>query len=197
MQREKTALRQEMKTRLALIPAEQFREAGSRAAILIRSSPAWAQYQTILLFMSIKTEIDTMPLLKAALEDKKKVFLPRVEQSSNTIRFYRVKSQACGHWNRGPLGILEPFPKDPLDDADFPALIFTPGLAFDSQGNRLGRGGAYYDRFFAELEGKDFIAAGLCMGPQLIPSVPVEQWDKKVSCVFSIPGKDELEKTSS
>ena len=188
MLREKTTLRQEMKERLALLPAKQFREAGLKAVSVICSSPIWDQYKTILLFMSMKNEIDTLPLLEAALKDKKKVFLPRVEEGGQRkIRFYRVQdSWNSDSWNRDSLnqnsyGILEPFPKDPLEAADFPALIFTPGLAFDRQGNRLGRGKGYYDRFFAEIEGKEFEAVGLCMGIQIIPSAPVEKWDHKVT----------------
>jgi 5-formyltetrahydrofolate cyclo-ligase len=98
------------------------------------------------------------------------------------MRFYRILSSWNQNtWSTGFFGIVEPPPVNPLKAADFPALIFTPGLAFDKKGNRLGRGKGFYDEFFAELGKKKFKAAGLCMGIQVIPSVPVEKWDHKAA----------------
>jgi 5-formyltetrahydrofolate cyclo-ligase len=192
----KTALREEMKSRLALLPEEQFREAGLKAAMLIRSSTAWGQFNTTLLFMSLKNEIDTMPLLEACLEDNKKTFLPRVEQKK--IRFYRIRQRfyqskealvqnqgAYNPWSLGPFGIYEPLPIDPLLDTDFPALVLTPGLAFDRQGNRLGRGRGFYDRFFSELKNLEYLTVGLCMKIQILQSISVDKWDMKVACLFT------------
>jgi len=201
MQREKTALRREMKSRLTLLPAELFRDAGFRAAAQIISSSMWSQFKTILLFMSMKTEISTLPLLEESFKDNKKVFIPRVEKSRNRISFYRLEPKKIGvskanpneQWiinslnqgycSLGYQGILEPLPIDPLKEADFPALIFTPGLAFDKSGNRLGYGGGFYDNFFAELKKLEFLTVGLCMEAQILPSVPVEKWDHKVACL--------------
>jgi 5-formyltetrahydrofolate cyclo-ligase len=189
MQSVKAALRQEMKSRLAHLPPEQFREAGLRAVSLVPLSPVWGRYNTMLLFMPMKTEIDTLPLLKAALEDKKKVFLPRQEKDTNKIGFYRVLPQNFKDLPRNCFwrersGIPEPLPAISLEPADFPALIFTPGLAFDRQGNRLGRGGGFYDRFFAELGTKEYLSVGLCLEAQIVHAVPVDEWDKKVACLW-------------
>ena len=183
----KEKLRREMKNALSLLPKDQFQEAGLRAVSLISSSYLWDKYKTILLFLSMKTEIDTLPLLETALKDGKSVFLPRME--GEKIRFYRFQSQDS--LKKGPYGLLEPLPKGPLLASDFPALIFSPGLAFDRQGNRLGRGGGFYDRFFAELEGTriedsgikepQYLALGLCMEVQIVPSIPVDKWDRKLS----------------
>ena len=190
MQNKKKALRREMKSRLALLPAEYFREAGLKAASLITLSPIWKLYKTLLLFMSIDNEINTLPLLEVGLKDKKKVFLPRVEEGTqNRIRFYKIEpqhdllQQCSGSQSCVSYGIPEPFPINPLMDADFPALILTPGLAFDRNGNRLGRGAGFYDRFFEELKDREYLAAGLCLETQILPVIPVNERDKKVACV--------------
>ena len=58
-------------------------------------------------------------------------------------------------------------------------MVVTPALAYDRSGNRLGRGGAYYDRFFAsdELRAK---RCGFAFSEQVIDSVPVENHDQLV-----------------
>jgi 5-formyltetrahydrofolate cyclo-ligase len=151
-----------MRGRLALLSPAGFTAQGEAAAALLRESPLWARYETLLLFLSLPREIDTRPLLELALEAGKRVFAPRIS-GPGELRFHRVLSTA-GPWTRGPFGIREPRPRDnaeagagtmaggeALGPADFPALIIVPGLAFDPRGRRLGRGGGYYDRFLGAL----------------------------------------------
>ena len=190
----KAILRGEIKKLIKNVPKEAFRSLGARAAALLSSSPVWSAYKTIFLFLSIDTEIDTNPLLEAALNEGKKVFAPRVEAEPSKNRsldakhgeklvFYPVVSPH-GPWREGPFGIREPYFSDTSDakSAEFPALIVTPGLAFDSEGNRLGRGRGFYDRFFAELdaEGRQYTAIGYCMDFQLVDKVPVGENDKRM-----------------
>jgi 5-formyltetrahydrofolate cyclo-ligase len=100
----KTALRQEMRRRPAVLSPESRRQ-GIAAAALITGLPLWAETGTLLLFLSMKDEIDTAPLLEAAFEAGKKVFVPRVE--GGDLAFYQAPSPA-GPWRTGPFGIREP-----------------------------------------------------------------------------------------
>ena len=179
---------------------KDFRSQGAAAAAFLRSSPLWPRYGTIFLFLSMNSEIDTMPLLETALKEGKKVFAPRVEaegdkNSTDKLVFYPVLS-SDGPWQKGPFGILEPaaLPEAAAGRSDegaayerFPALVIVPGLAFDRAGNRLGRGGGYYDRFLAELDeaGRQYISLGLCMDFQIVSQVPVERNDKKVNGILT------------
>ena len=190
-------MRQSMKNCLEKIPPGQFRSAGISAAKIIRPTQIWQKYKTVLLFMSTKNEIDTTPLLNAALEDQKNVFVPKVEKSKSgkKMNFYRITANDVrnpGFWQKGSFGIMEPGviireqrTESRLRIEDLPALIFMPGLAFDHSGNRLGKGGGFYDRFLAELQGYDFLTAGLCLDAQLVQTVPVAPWDQKVNCVLT------------
>jgi 5-formyltetrahydrofolate cyclo-ligase len=108
------------------------------------------------------------------------------------MNFYRVRS-TLGPWEESPLGIPQPpLLKQSLDSCgetlssvDFPALIIVPGLAFDARGRRLGRGWGCYDRFLMEQEKarRPFRTIGLCTPCQLIPEVPVEDWDKRMDAL--------------
>jgi 5-formyltetrahydrofolate cyclo-ligase len=187
---QKDLLRGIIKKRLKDIPREEFHSQGARAADLFYSSPILARYKTVFLFLSIEnSEIDTIPLLKTALNTGKKVFAPRVEAKG--LVFYPVMS-AEGPWRKSSLGIKEPLNQDTGNNGavtheDFPSLILTPGLAFDREGNRLGRGGGYYDRLFAELDanGRQYTALGFCMDFQLIDQVPFAEHDKKVDGILT------------
>jgi 5-formyltetrahydrofolate cyclo-ligase len=184
----KQILRAEIKTRLAARPASYFSDQGAAAAALIGRSPVWQTPKTVLLFLSTIHEIDVFPLLALALAQGKRVFAPRV---TGKAMIFRPVRSAGGPWEKGPFGIPEPGEEalaggsaageSPGPGAeDFPALVIVPGLAFDAAGRRLGRGGAYYDRFLTELEalGRPFRTLGLCTGCQLVPEVPVDDWDK-------------------
>jgi 5-formyltetrahydrofolate cyclo-ligase len=175
------------------LPLEDFSAQGKAAAALLRDSPLWPRYETVLLFLSMPREIDTTPLLELALGAGKRVFAPRLAGRGELL-FLRALS-AAGPWEEGPFGIREPpAAGEPFGPADFPALILVPGLAFDRLGRRLGRGGAYYDRFLGALaagsglpglpaERRPYRTVGLCMPLQLMPEVPAESWDIPVDAL--------------
>ena len=180
----KETLRGKIRSRLKTTPREAFCKQGAEAAILLCKSPVWSRYRTIFLFLSTHTEIDTQPLLEAALKEGKTIFVPKVgadAKSDDKLVFHRILS-GDGPWRKGPFGIREPAGGRSPEGPDFPTLILAPGLAFDRGGNRLGQGKGYYDRFFAELdsENRRYTALGLCMDFQLVSQVPGEENDKKM-----------------
>ena len=196
----KETLRGEIKSHLEKISREEFKHQGTVAAARLRSSHIWSCYTTIFLFLSMKHEIDTQPLLETALEEGKRVFAPKVSfvpNGAEKLVFYNVTSSK-GPWEKGAFGIREPaIPRSgadggkptssPAELKDFPALIVVPGLAFDRNGNRLGKGSGYYDRFFGELdkEGGHYTALGLCMDFQITGNVPAGEKDKRMDFVLT------------
>ena len=195
-----------MRKLLKTLPPERFTGEGKTAAALLygRRRPSlpqrdlhWNQYRTLLIFLSTRFEIDTAPILEAAFRDNRAVFAPKI--TGQDIVFYRLVPEDTsagedsrfpgvkGPWSAGSFGIREPAVGKPLEAEDFPALILTPGLAFDRGGRRLGRGKGYYDRFFAELDRKrlPYFTIGLCLEAQLLPLVPVESWDKGMDAVIA------------
>jgi 5-formyltetrahydrofolate cyclo-ligase len=105
------------------------------------------------------------------------------------MSFYRVDSPD-GPWITGAFGIREPadsgserlFHASRVPD---PFLVITPGFAFDRTGSRMGRGGGYYDKFFAALDSSHaaYYAVAFCLDCQIVREVPVDLFDKKVNAV--------------
>ena len=82
----------------------------------------------------------------------------------------------------GQFGIREPIescPELPLNRLDF---VLVPGIAFDLQGRRLGRGKGYYDRLLAEVRGT---TCGVAFDEQIVEELPVEPHDIHVNCILT------------
>lgn len=145
----------------------------------ILSLPEWEESATVLIYSPLPEEVDPMPLL--ALHSSPTFLFPRVEEKS--LGLYRY-SNTC-KWKQGPFGLKEP-DSESWDQA-YPGqidLAIIPGVAFDEQGFRLGRGGGYYDRLLAhpEFRGRKI---GLCWDFQLLPSIPREPHDIVMDQVIS------------
>jgi 5-formyltetrahydrofolate cyclo-ligase len=78
----------------------------------------------------------------------------------------------------GASGLRNPIAGMPVPFGEID-LVVTPALGFDKKGNRLGRGGSYYDRFFANAELKA-PRCGFAFAEQLVDSVPVTEHDEAV-----------------
>jgi len=78
----------------------------------------------------------------------------------------------------GAMDILEPIGNEVLATSELD-LIVAPAMAYDRRGNRLGRGGGYYDRFISQ-RGRCLVC-GLAFGGQLLDELPAEPHDRPVN----------------
>lgn len=98
----------------------------------------------------------------------------------------------------GRYGIAEPDPaRCPAIDMNAapgsassfaPGLAVIPGVAFDRQGNRLGHGAGYYDRFLAHPAMARTALVGLAYAFQIVPALPVAPWDRPVHALCTEEG---------
>ncbi|MDR3136300.1 MAG: 5-formyltetrahydrofolate cyclo-ligase [Coriobacteriales bacterium] len=176
----KTSLRQETLKRAADLSALAL--AASNTAVfrhLTKRLALYRQAHTLLCFASLHPEIDTAPIISHALSAGKRVALPVVAGPQHIeARLINSLSELAP----GTFRILEPPQKNPLLRPDQIDLALVPGLAFDRNGNRLGRGGGFYDRF---LSGRSFSAIALCREALLLPALPTEAWDEPVDMVIT------------
>jgi 5-formyltetrahydrofolate cyclo-ligase len=104
-----------------------------------------------MLYWSCHNEVHTHDLVRSALNDGKRVFLPRCDPRVQQIDPYQVTDLSTD-LEAGPFGILEPKGNTPrLVDLSELDVCIIPGIAFDPRGNRVGRGLGYYDRFLRKL----------------------------------------------
>jgi 5-formyltetrahydrofolate cyclo-ligase len=136
----------------------------------------------VVLYSSIQNEVSTEIILEYSLRRGHKVFYPKLG-SDDTVDLVQVLS--TDELGAGRLGILEPTGAEFLAETDYKGLVvFVPGVAFDTQGNRLGRGKGWYDRLLARL-GCEPIFVALAYEFQVVERVPTEAWDRKVNCIIT------------
>ena len=133
--------------------------------------------QNIALYISFDGEISTDKLIKTLWAQDKYVYLPVLHPfNPNHLLFLRYLPDTPMLKNK--FGIWEPKLNVqnvlPLDELD---ILFTPLVAFDKQGNRLGMGGGFYDRTLQHWQKSPFIPVGLAHQCQQVEQLPTEAWD--------------------
>lgn len=141
---------------------------------------------TILLFASFRSEVDTRAILRHILKLGKRLILPRVDPHLRQLRLYEVRdTQAL---SPGYMGIAEPPAQTgrevQLRDVH---LAIVPGLAFDASGNRLGYGGGYYDRLLAAAahQRDPVVTISFCFEEQITEALPSEPHDIKIDMIIT------------
>jgi len=151
--------------------------------------------RTLFAFLSHGHEPDTAPILAYALDRGLTVGVPAVRGKD---MIFRAITSHEGPFVTGAFGIREPPPDSPelypSREPDWPILILVPGLAFGPDGERLGRGGGYYDRFLASFLARygdrrgAITLAGICDSRAVIDDIPVENHDIRVDCLLTEKG---------
>ena len=189
----------------------------------------WRSAKEVMLFFSLPDEVDMLPLIRAALAEQKRIYLPRVIATKvsrgvdvcevaegntlamggtlpkkstlpagNTVSgeemILEVRELAPGlmpgqsrpgqlaqmlppgQLALGRWGIWEPTDEAPLlSDYSRLDLVVVPGVAFSSDGKRLGRGKSFYDRFLPLVPRAAFV--GVCYPCQVVEQIPADPWD--------------------
>ncbi|OCG28313.1 5-formyltetrahydrofolate cyclo-ligase [Gilliamella sp. wkB108] len=133
--------------------------------------------QNIAIFLSFDGEVNTQPIIEFLWQQNKSVYLPIIHPFvSSHLLFLNYTRQTPLIKNR--FGILEPrlnvqnvLPYQYLD------IVFTPLVAFDERGYRMGMGGGFYDRLLANYQSQQILPIGLAFACQKIDRVENRPWD--------------------
>jgi len=138
-----------LKERRSLSPAE----VTGKSNLIVNKALAMEEYlqaSTVMVYLDFRNEVQTGTLVLRSMAVGKRVVVPATD-----INNYRLIPSLLekfpGDLQPGNWGILEPKPDclRPVEPTEID-LIFVPGVAFDLNGNRLGYGGGYYDRFLKQ-----------------------------------------------
>lgn len=143
---------------------------------LLESHPAFQEAQTLLLYHSLKDEVQTH-LFIDKWSKSKRIILPVVAGDELELRLYtRTDDLVIGAY-----GIAEPI-GELFTDYNSIDLAIIPGVAFDKTGHRLGRGKGYYDKLLPHISAAKI---GICFPFQLIDEVPAESFDIRMNTVIT------------
>jgi 5-formyltetrahydrofolate cyclo-ligase len=149
----------------------------------VLETPFYRSANAIALYSSVQNEAATEELRDHSLHVGKRVFYPRLV-SNRSLEFVEIKSVT--ELIPGKLGIPEPGGNNVLNHCggEVDLLLIVPGVAFDQNGNRLGRGHAWYDRVIRQW-GSRATPVGLAYEFQIVDRVPIDPWDQKVLFLFT------------
>lgn len=140
----------------------------------------WSLYQSakvIMLFLSMPDEPQMMNIIKHAWRQGKTVCVPHMRQQFGLMDAAKINSM--DGLVRGRFNLMVPDPtKLNLVDPDLIDLIVVPAVAYDYDGNRLGMGAGYYDRFIPHV--RKAVLIGAIWSTQIVDKVPIGQYDQPV-----------------
>jgi 5-formyltetrahydrofolate cyclo-ligase len=179
---EKGALRALQRRRLEELDPEERRVRSGNLLARLGELPAWQAARRVLLFAPLPAEPDLDLLWTADGLSGKECAYPRVDGE----RMHLVRVRGLADLQPGRWGLREPALGDgssevALKDLD---VLLVPGLAFDLNGGRLGRGGGFYDRLLAD-KGAATLAIGVAFAFQIVPKLPMAPHDVIMDAVVT------------
>lgn len=142
----------------------------------LEKHPKFQEAKTILLYHSLKDEVQTHSFIEK-WSGEKRIILPVVVGDELELRSYTGPADLA----IGAYGIAEPT-GDIFTDYASIDLVIVPGVAFDMNGHRLGRGKGYYDKLLPKIQAHKI---GICFPFQLIDEVPAEPFDICMNAVIA------------
>lgn len=182
---DKAQLRSELQSCLLKVQPEERERKSRQACEHLVSTEQFQNATTIMLFLSLPHEVDTSEAILRAWQLGKTVAVPKVSWEQRHMMPVQINSLETD-FSTNSWGLRNPTVGLPVPFGDI-GLVVTPGLGFDRRGNRLGRGGAYYDRFFAH-EQLSARRCGFAFSEQVIESVPVFEHDQPMDLLVTDEG---------
>jgi 5-formyltetrahydrofolate cyclo-ligase len=180
------SLRKTFRERRKTLSSQEQSQSAEQLVAQFQQHTLYNDAQKIALYLTHDGELNTQNLIQHLWKNNKAVYLPVLHPfSRGHLLFLRYQASTPMQHNR--FHILEPVldcsAVCPLRELD---VLFTPLVAFDNNGNRLGMGGGFYDRTLARLNSEQSSSpkiVGLAHNIQKTENLPVEAWDIPLSYV--------------
>jgi 5-formyltetrahydrofolate cyclo-ligase len=182
MQEEKKQLRSLLRAQRRSLSPQEVTEKSRLITERLFGLKLFQQASTVVLYSADENEVVTEATWREALWQGKAVYYPRISTDRTNLEFVRRFPGA--KLMPGAFGILIPPSNDLLHSLQATDVVLTPGVGFDEQGHRLGRGKGYYDRAFrGVLAGARRIA--LAYEFQVVPAIPAGRDDEPVQWIVT------------
>ncbi|ERJ10902.1 5-formyltetrahydrofolate cyclo-ligase [Haloplasma contractile] len=148
----------------------------------LTNSKEFNDAESIFIFVSFRSEVDTHRIIQKAIDLGKRVCVPKIEKKSEGMTPYQI--QSLDQLEEGYYGVLEPKYGCELCDKETIDLIIMPGLAFDAKGGRVGYGGGFYDHFINSME-TSVRKLAIAYDFQVLDKVPMGENDQLVDQIIT------------
>jgi 5-formyltetrahydrofolate cyclo-ligase len=179
---DKKQLRLDLQGKLLAIEETQRAKKSISACDKLIETPQFKNASVVMMFLSLPHEVDTAEAILHAWQQGKTVAVPKVSWQQRRMIPVEIHTLET-EFTTETAGLRNPLMGVPLPYENID-LVVIPGLAFDRKGNRLGRGGSYYDGFLAHQQLKA-VKCGLAFDEQIVDSIPVEDHDVPVDSLVT------------
>lgn len=177
---DKQVLRQKVLKRMRAQSARRRLEGSLTILRRLRRLTLYRQARVVLCYVAVDGEVETRPLLRRILADGKRLVVPVAVPAGRRLAAAEIRDPEKDLQDVGPFGIPQPARlrgcRVSVRDLD---LVIVPGVAFDAEGRRLGRGGGYFDRFLERIPAR-VPRVGLAFRFQVVRALPWEPHDRPV-----------------
>ena len=170
----KSELRKQVLQEMKALPRQQKQVMDLALTERLLQHPFYQEAKIIATYLSFSHEFQTQGLIEQALRDGKKVLIPKTYPKGRMDFVVYHPQQLV----KTSFGLLEPQGDLEVVDASQIDLIHVPGLAFTTEGYRIGYGGGYYDRYLEHFSGHTFSTIYPCQIKDFIPEkhdIPVQE----------------------
>lgn len=185
MDSDKKQLRKQLQQILAHMPADLRQHKSQAICRYVLDTEDYKKASVVMAFLSMPQEVDTTAILLDAWQQGKTVAVPQVSWEQHSMIPVEIHSLDTG-LSVDKRGLRNPITGTPVSYEDID-LVIAPGLGFDRRGNRLGRGGAYYDRFFAS-KALRALKLALAYSEQIVDKIPRDKMDVPVDVLVCETG---------
>ncbi len=182
---EKVELRRQLRNCLLAMSADRRKDKSRKACRNLVSTEQFQKGSIVMMYLSLPHEVDTSDAILQAWQLGKTVAVPKISWQQRHMIPVAINSLETG-FAEGVGGLRNPIGGAPIPFEEID-LVVSPGLGYDRSGNRLGRGGAFYDRFFAN-NALTASRCGLSFIEQVVDSIPVAENDKPVDFLVTDEG---------
>lgn len=174
----KEQIRRDFKTRRRTLSCEHVKINSDKICENFLDSDIYKNCQNILAYSTIQNEVDLSQIINQALLDNKNLFLPRVEGDS--MNFFRINN--TDKLQIGSYNILEPQNGTVYQDSTN-SIMLVPGIAFSTQGARIGFGKGFYDKYLSQHN--SIFKIGIAYDWQITKSWVTNEFDINMNMIIT------------